>query len=862
MIPILFDPFATEYNNNGLGALVDAGYCTVTEERNGAFELKMQYPVNGHHYSYLTVDCQILAKPNETSNPQAFRIYHISKPMNGVVTVSAEHISYQLSSVIVSPFSANNVVDALDKIKKNSLSDNPFTFWTDKETEADMSQTLPMSARSLLGGVAGSVLDTYTGEYEFDNYTVKLHQNRGNDNGVVIAYAKNLTGVQCNERIDGIVTGALAVWIKKDENDNVISEVYGDLQSIDTQLSYHRNVVVDCSADFEEEPTKDKLNEAAQKYIERHKNVPYFSVSVEFVNLGDTEEYKQYKLLERVSLCDIVTIRHPLYGIDVTAKVVKTVFDSIKEKYDKIQVGEVSANLSQTIVTQEKEIAQKVTHSALEKAIIRATNAITGNSGGYVVLHPAEHPQEILIMDEPTIEEAVKVWRWNNSGLGYSDKGYDGPYETAITADGEIVASFITTGKLDAGLVEVINLNADNITTGTMSADFISGGTIDATDVTLINLDASNITTGTLNADLIEGLEISADDITTGTFSADMIKGGTLDASDVTITNLTVSAAQITSGTIDVARIPDLSADKITSGKINADLIEGLEISADDITTGTFSADMIKSGMLQSDDGDTYFDLENGEIKTVSEISQNKYNAGIILKSGYIDIQGQKVSGSMVTGELTSIGGMGKVNHVFDGVERQNLTFWYESTAKYGGIIFGEKRYNTITAFAEFYKSGLWFEVERCKFNCDTNFSVFAEDNVYLQSPKIILAGSAEIAPAASFTSNHKIYVKPSKVGESVAITTVSPANALDAVSEIGLSDYGSTQLIADENVPSYIKDFDGNVNLFSYCGLLALAARQLGSDVADLKSYEQTNDKNLRGLAARVEALELKVGL
>lgn len=469
MMPILFAPKSREYNNNGLGVLVDVGYCTVIEERNGAFELELQYPVNGNHYADLAVDCQILAKPNETSNPQAFRIYNISKPMNGVVTVRAEHISYELSSVVVSPFSASNVLEALSKIKSNSITENVFTFRTDKNTVANMSHSTPLSARSLLGGVAGSVLDTYTGEFEFDNYTVKLHQKRGADNGVVIAYAKNLTGVKCEERSDGVVTGAIAYWTG--ETDGIAQAVYGDLQTIETSLSYSRNVIVDCSSEFTDPPSKESLNEYATKYIKEHKNVPYFSVSVEFVNLGDTEEYKQYKGLYRVNLCDTVTVRHPLYGIDVKSKVVKTVFDCVREKYEKIEVGEVSANISQTIVAQEKEIAQKVGFSELDKAVANATSAIAGNKGGYVVLYPnAIQPQELLILDKPIIGEAANVWRWNLSGLGHSNTGYNGDFTTAITADGQIVADFITTGTLDAKNLTVKNLNAGSITSGVLTS--------------------------------------------------------------------------------------------------------------------------------------------------------------------------------------------------------------------------------------------------------------------------------------------------------------------------------------------------------------------------------------------------------
>jgi phage minor structural protein len=469
MMPVLFAPKTREYNNNGLGVLSDSVYCTVTEERNGSFELELQYPVNGIHYAYLAVDYQILAKPNETSDPQAFRIYNISKPLNGVVTVRAEHISYELSSVIVSPFSSDTVIDAMNKIKSKSITENIFDFWTDKETVANMSQTLPTSARSLLGGVKGSILDVYGGEYEFDNYTVKLHQNRGDDNGVVISYAKNLTGVKCEERIDGIVTGAIAYWAG--ETAGIAQSIYGDLQTIETSLSYSRNVIVDCSSEFTDQPSKDTLNEYATKYIQEHKNVPYFSVAVEFVNLGDTEEYKQYKGLYRVNLCDTVTVRHPLYGIDVQAKVVKTVFDSLREKYEKIEIGEVYGNISRTIATQGKEIAQKVGFSELDKAVANATSSIAGNKGGYVVLFPsAVKPQELLILDKPDISEANNVWRWNLGGLGHSNTGYGGNFTTAITSDGRIVADFITTGTLDANKLTVKNLNANSIVSGSLTS--------------------------------------------------------------------------------------------------------------------------------------------------------------------------------------------------------------------------------------------------------------------------------------------------------------------------------------------------------------------------------------------------------
>lgn len=345
MIPILYpNDIKPTISKKGIGVLVDVASCVVTEERNGIFELKMQYPVDGMHFNEIEVDRLILAKTSQIGTNQLFRIYNVTKPMDGIVTVSAEHVSYMLSNVIVEPFEAYGPKNALASIKENSLFvDLPFDFRVDYEDEDDLpyGSVKPKSlssARSLLGGAEGSILDSNGGEYEFDNFNVIWHKNRGKDNGVVIAYAKNLTGFKCQEKSDGIVTGVWAFWNKKDDKGNVTStaEAY---YSVDNLLSYPRDVVLDCSGDFEEHPDQQQLLNKAKKYVQSHKNAPYYSITVEFVNLGDTEEYKQFKDLEKVSLCDIVTVRNPIYNIDVKEKVVKTTYDSLAEKYVKIDIG-------------------------------------------------------------------------------------------------------------------------------------------------------------------------------------------------------------------------------------------------------------------------------------------------------------------------------------------------------------------------------------------------------------------------------------------------------------------------------------------------------------------------------------------
>lgn len=443
MNPILFSPNTTEFNSNGIGVLTDAISCYVTEVCNGSYELSMQYPVTGHRYENIAEDYIILAKPNQTDSPQAFRIYSISKPLNGVVSINAEHISYQLTNIPVLGFTANTVSDALSKITTYSMETNPFTFWTDKVTEATYSQKVPMSARSILGGVDGSILDVYGGEYKFDNFVVRLYNSRGSDNGVTISYGKNLTGITCDTDLSNVVTGVLGYWQSEDE------VVTGTTQYSDEQpKSYKRVRTLDCSTVFAEKPTVEQINGYCQSYLKSQYQSTKVSVSVEFVNLGDSEEYKQYKNLESVSLCDIVHVKHSTYGIDVKTKVVKTVYDTLLERYSKIEIGSVQANITNTIANQQKEQSNNVNRSYLQQIIKSTTNSITGNSGGHVVLYPPNNPQEILIMDTDDVNTATNVWRWNSGGLGYSSTGYNGQYSTAITMDGQIVADFISAGTL------------------------------------------------------------------------------------------------------------------------------------------------------------------------------------------------------------------------------------------------------------------------------------------------------------------------------------------------------------------------------------------------------------------------------
>ena len=483
MKPRLYPENETNFESNGLGPLSDALACTVEENRNGAFELSMEYPVTGVLFDELKHGSIIFAPPNDSSEPQPFRVYGKSTPLSGVVTVRAKHISYQLSHIPVSPFTAGSCAAALQGLKTNAVEPCPFDFWTDKETTATFTVTEPASARSLLGGVAGSVLDVYGGEYEFNRYTVKLHKARGHDSGVVIAYGKNLVDIDQEESIENTITGVYPYY--KDTNGNVLELPEKVVSSASAHnFPYPRTVPLDCSQEWQEMPSVEQLRAYASAYVKKEGiGVPSVSLKVSFVPLWQTEEYKAIAPAERLNLCDIATVRFEKLGVNARAKVVQTVYDVLAGRYESITLGEASTNLADTIVAQDKAINAKADTGDLEAAAANASAWITGNKGGYVVLrrNADGQPYELLIMDKPTIEEATKVWRFNKSGLGYSSTGYNGTYGLAMTQDGQIVADYITTGTLSANLLragvlqdktgKVFKLDLD---AGTLDANFTS----------------------------------------------------------------------------------------------------------------------------------------------------------------------------------------------------------------------------------------------------------------------------------------------------------------------------------------------------------------------------------------------------
>lgn len=460
MIPILMQ------NDTVVGFLADALSCVVTEERNGVFELSLTYPVTGGMFPELQIDRLVKAKPNDTADLQLFRIYEVSKPMNGIVTVNAEHVSYALASYPVTNVNCSGtasqaVAAVLAKVNTYLTAASRFQCGVTSANTVRAFSYLVGSARAALGGTEGSVLDTFGGEYEWDNYTVRLHEHRGSDTGVVVAYRKNMTDVKVTTSLENAYTALFPYALK----DDVLVTISGGKLSVTNNSGIAERILIrDFSHEFDEdeEITAATLKTKAQAYLSKNDiNAPDVSVTVSFVHLWQSPEYAELEALEKVSLCDWITVRHEVLGVDVKAQVVKTVYDTIAERYEKLEIGSARANFQDTLQKTVQDVTNLLKNAntdaltqAYMQAIADATELITGADGGYVHLIPSNNPQQIVISDiEDYTSSSAKVWRWNKNGLGYSSTGFYGTYATAITKDGKINASMITTGSMNASMI-------------------------------------------------------------------------------------------------------------------------------------------------------------------------------------------------------------------------------------------------------------------------------------------------------------------------------------------------------------------------------------------------------------------------
>lgn len=473
MIPILFEKEELDFTSNGIGRLTDAISCPVTEVRNGVYELEMQYPITGKLFSQLTRGKYIYTTHDEGKDGQPFQIYMISKPINGICTYYARHISYQLSKIVVKPFTAHSCADAIAKLKTNSLIYNNFNFWTDKSVGGEYNVKKPSSIRSLLGGEENSLLDRYgTGELEFDMFDVKLHLRRGSDTDVTIRYGKNLVDFNMETDYGNTHTAIAPYWedstgeeesvylpegylVMSDvptyqsnlSTDNMADIITDD--SLELDLDYYDVEVVplDLSMEFDEKPTVNELRDRAMQELQTMTAwKPSENITINFAQLWQTDEYKNIEPLEKVRLCDTVSVYFTKLGVTAAnMKVIRVVWDALQERYLEMELGEPKQSLSDVITASvENKIEASQVFDGLNSYVTSLTQIMTNGLGLFTSKESKPGGGYVYYLhNQPKRSESKFQWTINTQGFAVS-QDYGNTWSAGIDANGDAVFNVLS----------------------------------------------------------------------------------------------------------------------------------------------------------------------------------------------------------------------------------------------------------------------------------------------------------------------------------------------------------------------------------------------------------------------------------
>lgn len=356
MIPILFEKDERDFVGNGLGRLADCLSCEVTEERNGIFELDFTYPTTGRLFGRITLGRSVVVTHDDSGGTEPFDIVSYSKPIDGIVTFHAVHISYRLTKEVAAASNITSLATALSTLETAS---GDFSFFTDKTSGAYMAafDGIPKTIRSLIGGEEGSLLDTYGGELRWNKFLVYLLASRGVYRSFAIRYGVNMTDYTDETDYSQTFTSCVPFW---NGSDGLIvgDRVDSGAPSYSGRTGADDCVPLDLTDKFEEQPSKLALEAEALRYMQDHQpHLPAQNISVDFVRLQDIG-YEELGALLKCSLCDTIDVIFPAYNMKGRYKIVKVVWNVLAERYESMELGSLRTTLSEALGIGQGSITQ------------------------------------------------------------------------------------------------------------------------------------------------------------------------------------------------------------------------------------------------------------------------------------------------------------------------------------------------------------------------------------------------------------------------------------------------------------------------------------------------------------------------
>ncbi len=348
---LVYDSKVQEFNNDGLGAIIPNS-CVVSEEINGAFELELVHPIDNFG-RWKRLQKSNIIPVNTHRGMQAFRIYRVVKnAVDGTIKVNARHIFYDLLANFMEDVrpTGKNGVEAGQQILSGCQYLTPFTFASDITHISTAYFIRQSPVQAFLGDTDQAFISRWGGEIIRNNYSVTINTRLGADNGVRIAYGKNMAGLEFNEDTSGVATRILPTALTVDNQILLLPEKYVDspriadypfpiIATMDT--GYQIGKEVDGAVPY---PTVDSCYTAMRQFASDKflagADIPKLSLSVDFVDWKDITGYEKYKSLLTVNLGDDVTVDYTPFGVSVKLRVCAVSYNCLTDRYETLTIGE------------------------------------------------------------------------------------------------------------------------------------------------------------------------------------------------------------------------------------------------------------------------------------------------------------------------------------------------------------------------------------------------------------------------------------------------------------------------------------------------------------------------------------------
>lgn len=511
----IYSATETNFNNNGYGILRDVIECYSTEFLNGQYDIKFIYPVNGYLSEYL-IENNIVKVDNGRDEEQLFRIKIIQGNVSQnskEITVIANHITFDLEDnflIDVRPTSQNGA-GALDNILSNTQYEHNFTSNSDIE-ELNTAYYIRKNVISALVSEDNNFCERWNAELLRNNFEIYAKHNIGVNRGIKIQYGRNFKGLTWSVERDYVTR-----IMPQGSNELILPEKFIDSPLIENypnpvirKINFNEIGVIE--NEITEEEALNMLRDKVYKLYEKGIDKPTVSLELDMIDLSKTTEYSKYSAFEIIKLGDTITANLPQFNLDTQMKVTGLEYDCLRKKNSLIYLSNKGQTPTNSITDLSKninaitgnltEINNLPPKTTLQLAKENASDSIKNAMGGFATKTESEY----LVLDTGDINTAQKVGRWNVNGLGFSNGGINGVYDTTITSDGKIVLDQATVGTLDGQYIKAGTITADKIDTNVLT---LGGSNLIKNSVGYFTTDWENIMPSFTNTDVQQNTVLS-----------------------------------------------------------------------------------------------------------------------------------------------------------------------------------------------------------------------------------------------------------------------------------------------------------------------------------------------------------------